>query len=64
MFSGEVQNSEFTTNITIEINQSLGYVVQLRANFNRLINPTVEKELVRFLRECSKKKNVALNGAT
>lgn len=48
---------------TIEINQSRGYVVQLRANSNRLINPTAEKELVKFLREWSKKKNVALNGA-
>jgi len=48
---------------TIEINQSRSYVVQLRANSNRLINPVSEKELVKFLREWSKKKSVALNGA-
>lgn len=48
---------------TIEINQTIGYVVQLRANSNRSINHSTEKELVRFLKEWSKKKNVALNGA-
>ena len=48
---------------TIEINQAIGYVVQLRANSNRCINHSTEKELVKFLKEWSKKKNVALNGA-
>ena len=48
---------------TIEINQSNSYVVQLRANSNRGINHSTEKELVKFLKEWSKKKNVALNGA-
>lgn len=48
---------------TIEINQSSSYVVQLRANSNRCINHSTEKELVKFLKEWSKKKNVALNGA-
>lgn len=48
---------------TIEINQRNSYVVQLRANSNRGINYTTEKELVKFLKEWSKKKNVALNGA-
>ena len=48
---------------TIEINQGNSYVVQLRANSNRCINHSTEKELVKFLKEWSKKKNVALNGA-
>ena len=48
---------------TIEINQSNSYVVQLRANSNRCINHSTEKELVKFLKEWSKKKSVALNGA-
>ena len=47
---------------TIEINQGNSYVVQLRANSNRGINHSTEKELVKFLREWSKKKKVSLNG--
>ena len=48
---------------TIEISQRNNYVVQLRANSNRCINRSTEKELIKFLKEWSKKKNVALNGA-
>ena len=48
---------------TIEINRSGNYVEQLRANSNRRINHSTEKELVKFLKEWSKKKNVALNSA-
>lgn len=48
---------------TIEISQRNSYVVQLRANSNRCINRSTEKELVKFLKEWSKKKKVALNGA-
>ena len=48
---------------TIEINRENGFVVQLRANSNRLINHRSESDLVNFLKEWSKKKGVALNGA-
>ena len=48
---------------TIEINRSGNYVEQHRANSNRRINHSTEKELVKFLKEWSKKKNVALNSA-
>ncbi len=48
---------------TIEISQKNSYVVQLRANSNRSINRSIEKDLVKFLKEWSKKKRVALNGA-
>lgn len=48
---------------TIEINRENGFVVQLRANSNRLINHRSESDLLKFLKEWSKKKGVALNGA-
>lgn len=48
---------------TIEINRSGEYVVQLRANSNRQINTSKEKDLAKFLREWAHKKNIALNGA-
>lgn len=48
---------------TIEINRENNFVVQLRANSNRLINHRSESDLVKFLKEWSKKKGIALNGA-
>ena len=48
---------------TIEISQRNSVVIQLRANSNRCINRSTEKELIEFLKEWSRKKQVALNGA-
>ena len=47
---------------TIEISRGGRHIVQLRANSNRLINHSTEKELVKFIRDWAKKKNLALNG--
>lgn len=46
---------------TIEINQGGHFLVQLRANSNRMINHSTEKELVIFLREWAKKNNLSVS---
>lgn len=61
MFIRKVEEPE-KPYFTIEISRGGKYIVQLRANSNRLINYSTEKELVKFLREWAKKKDLALNG--
>ena len=62
MFIRKIEESD-KPYFTIETNRENNFVVQLRANSNRLINHRSESDLVRFLKDWSKKKGVALNGA-
>ena len=48
---------------TIEISRGNKCISQLRANSNRRLNHSTEKELAKFLRDWAKKKKLALNGA-